>query len=182
MEFKDLIEQRRATRSLAPVTITDAMVESLAKSASLAPSCFNKQPWRFEFVYSANMLPKIKTALNSPGNDWAQAASLIIAVHSTRELDCMVKERDYFLFDTGMGVALMLLAGIEMGLVMHPIAGYDAIAAKSILGLPESHTVITLIIAGAKAAEFNPILNESQRASETVRPARFAFDAFAHKR
>jgi len=56
MEIKEGIESRRAYRSLDPVIITDELVQDLAKYAGLAPSCFNKQPWRFVFVYDREML------------------------------------------------------------------------------------------------------------------------------
>ncbi|MEK6795653.1 MAG: nitroreductase family protein [Spirochaetota bacterium] len=179
MELSTVINERRATRSLAPAIIDEAMVRRLAERASLAPSCFNKQPWRYVFVYGDAALTGLKTALNSPGNDWAQKASLITAVACRKEDDCVVKEREYYLFDTGMATALLLLSGTEMGLVMHPIAGFDENKAKDALGIPADHRLITLVIAGKKAVAADPILSESQRKAEAVRPERFSFNEFA---
>ena len=39
MELKELIERRRAYRSLAPVSITKELIYDLAGCAGLAPSC-----------------------------------------------------------------------------------------------------------------------------------------------
>ncbi|MCK4297935.1 MAG: nitroreductase family protein, partial [Planctomycetes bacterium] len=50
MEVREAIERRRAYRSLDPAPISDELIRDLAESASLAPSCFNNQPWRFVFV------------------------------------------------------------------------------------------------------------------------------------
>jgi nitroreductase len=52
----DAIEARRAYRSLDPVAITKNLIKDLARSASLAPSCFNYQPWRFIFVKDPDVL------------------------------------------------------------------------------------------------------------------------------
>ena len=71
MDVKTAIQSRRAYRSLAPAQITKELVEDLATAASLAPSCFNKQPWRFVFVYGQEALSQLRPVL-SKGNEWAQ--------------------------------------------------------------------------------------------------------------
>ncbi len=87
MKLMEIIENRRAYRSLQPVEITEEMVRDLATAASLSASCNNNQPWRFVFAYEKEALDKVKAAM-SKGNAWTQAASLIIAVCSRRDMDC----------------------------------------------------------------------------------------------
>ena len=94
MDVKQAIKERRAYRSLEPVTITEELVRHLAESAQLAPSCFNNQPWRFAFVYQPEALKSMHPAL-SRGNEWAQAGSMIIAVFSKKDFDCVPKGREY---------------------------------------------------------------------------------------
>jgi len=132
MDLKNIIDKRRAYRSLEPVEITENLVRDIAECVRLAPSCFNNQPWRFVFVYEPRMLKKLKSALSS-GNEWATTASMIVAVFSKKELDCVSDGRDYYLFDTGMGTAYLILRATDLGLVAHPIAGYDEGKVKSIL-------------------------------------------------
>ena len=81
MDVSRAIKKRREYRSLIPVEIQDDLIEDLARSAQLAPSCFNNQPWRFVFVRSPKMLEKMFDALSS-GNIWAHDASMIIAIFS----------------------------------------------------------------------------------------------------
>jgi len=90
MNVVDAIQQRRAYRSLAPVEITNILVEDLAKNAQLAPSCFNNQPWRYIFVYDPEILKKMHEALSS-GNEWVKTTSMIIVVLSKKEYDCIIK-------------------------------------------------------------------------------------------
>lgn len=179
MDIKQAIHQRRAYRSLDTVPITEELIKDLATSAQLAPSCFNNQPWRFVFVYDPEMLQQMHAALNR-GNVWAQAASLIIVVYSNKELDCQIRGRDYYLFDTGMATAFIILRATELGLVAHPIAGYKEHMVKEILGIPDEMTAITLVIVGKHSDEISPVLSEKQVGWEKERPERLPLEEFAY--
>ncbi len=179
MNVKEAIEKRRAYRSLDPVEITKELIEDLAKSAQLAPSCFNNQPWRFVFVYDKEILAKMKETL-SKGNEWAYDASLIIAVFSKKEFDCIIHDREYYLFGCGMAVGLLMLRATELGLVAHPIAGYSPKKVKEVLGIPDEMNVITLIIVGKHSETIKPVLTEKQAKDEKERPARFSLDKFVY--
>ena len=178
MDVKEAIKERRAYRSLEPVEITEGMIKDLAESSSLTCSCFNKQPWNFVFVKDNDKLLEMREAL-SEGNKWAYNASMIIAVFSKVELDCVVKEREYFLFDTGMAVGLMILRATELGLIAHPIAGFDEDKAKEILKIPQDMMLITLINVGKHSGEIKSELSRQQAEVENIRPPRKSFDEFA---
>jgi len=172
-----ILRSRRSLRSLAPVTITPELISALSRAASLAPSCYNKQPWRYIFVHDPQVLDKMHDAL-SKGNEWAQKSSLIIAVLSHPDLDCIIKDREYFLFDTGLATAMLLLKATDLNLVAHPIAGFDPAKVRAILDIPENMTVVTLVIVGARADHIDAELSEWQRAAETERPPRLTPDRF----
>ncbi len=178
MDVKEAIKERRAYRSLDAVQITRETIIDFAESASLSCSCFNKQPWNFVFVHDKDKLIEMHEAL-SEGNKWAYNASMIIAVFSKEELDCLVGERKYFLFDTGMAVGMMILRATEMGLVAHPIAGFDEDKAKKILNIPTEMRLITLIIVGKHSDEIKSELSENMAKGEKQRPPRKSFDEFA---
>ena len=178
MEVYKAIEKRRAYRSLEPVEITEETIKELAKSASLAPSCYNNQPWRFVFVKSKQKLEELFAALPK-GNNWAKASSMVIAVYSRKDFDCVIGDREYYLFDTGMATGFLLLRATEMGLVAHPIAGYDAVKAKAILKLPEEVTLIALVIVGKHSQKISDSLSDWQKQQETQRPPRKKFEEFA---
>lgn len=178
MDVTEAIHRRRAYRSLEPVTIDAELVRDLAEHARLAPSCFNNQPWRFVFAYDREVLGQLQAAMTR-GNDWVRNASMIIAVFSRPELDCQIHGRDYCWFDTGMATAFLLLRATELGLVAHPIAGYDEDRVKEVLGIPEEMVVIALVIVGRKASTISPLLSEKQVAWEKERPERLPLEAFA---
>ncbi len=177
MDVKEAINKRRAYRSLDPIKISDDIIQDLAESAQMAPSCMNKQPWRFIFIRDKNVLEKLFTTLTT-GNKWVEKASLIIAVFSNPKNDCIIGERFYYLFDTGMATAFILLRATELGLVAHPIAGFKEDPAKKILGIPDEMRLITLIIIGKHSKEINPVLSDSMKLGEKQRPPRKQLDDF----
>lgn len=178
MDVKEAIMTRRAYRSFVPVAITRQLVDDLAGCAGLAPSCNNNQPSRFVFVYDPAMLAKLHAAL-SEGNRWAKDSSLIIAACAKKDDDCTMPGRDYFLFDVGMAVAFILLRATELGLVAHPIAGYDENTAKQVLGVPAEMTLITLINVGKHTTGLKPFFSENQIKAEHGRPPRKSMSEYA---
>jgi len=179
MNIIQAIRERRAYRSLEQVKITKELIRDLARSIQLAPSCFNNQPWRFVFVYEPETLKNMHAAL-SRGNEWAQSASMIIAVFSKKEDDCIIRDREYHQFDTGMGVGFLILRATELGLVAHPIAGFSPKKTREILGIPEEYQVITLIIVGKHTKQINPVLSEKQVEAERTRPERMPLKKFVY--
>jgi nitroreductase len=178
MDVIQAIEARRAYRSFDPVAITDDVVWDLARAASLSASCFNDQPWRYVFVRSPDLLAKVFAAMTK-GNQWTERASMIIAVFSRPELDCIIRDREYYGFDTGMATALLILRATELGLVAHPIAGFRPDEVKPLLGIPEDMKLLTLVIVGKHAAVPNPILSEKQLRDEAERPPRLPLERIA---
>jgi len=142
------IETRRAKRALSTEPVSQQQVELLIRAAHLAPSCFNSQPWRFVVIDEEETLAAVKDAMPK-GNYWTKPAPVIIAVASQRDLDCALSDdRDYFLFGCGMAVGNVMIQATQMDLVAHPIAGYNPVRVKEMLGIPEEYTLITLVIVG----------------------------------
>jgi len=100
---------------------------------------------------------------------------MIIVAFAKKEEDCIIKgaefEREYYLFDVGQAVGYLILQATELGLVAHPIAGYNPKKVHEHLSIPTDFTVINLIIVGKKDANIEH-LSEKQRKSEFERPAR----------
>lgn len=177
LDVKEAILKRRAYRSLDPVEITEDLIHDLAECAQLAPSCMNKQPWNLVFIKEKTQLDKIFTTL-SKGNKWVEKASLIIVVFGKMEEDCHMGERLYYLFDLGLASSQIILRATELGLVAHPIAGFNPDQVKEILKIPEDSLVITLINIRKHSDEINPELSENMKLGEKQRPPRKDLDEF----
>jgi nitroreductase len=158
------IQTRRALRALDGRPIPEETVERMLTAATLAPSCFNNQPWRFVAVRRPEELEKVRDNL-SGGNYWARTAPLIVLVLTQPELDCRLDDRrDYALFGAGLAVENLLLQATREGLIAHPIAGFKPVPIKEALGIPQELILITLVIVGYPGDESG--LNEKHRALE----------------
>ncbi len=179
MDVKTAVETRRSYRALEKVAITDEIIYSLAEAAQLMPSCFNNQSWRYVFVKDDAQL-KALWNVYAPGNEWCREGSLVIAVFTKKELDCVIRGREYALFDTGLATGALMLRATELGLVTHAIAGYDEGKGKEVLGIPADMQLITFIIVGKKALKIPDTFTPQQKEAEIQRPARKPFKEFAY--
>ena len=175
----DKIINRRSYRSLEKIEITPELIETLGKAVQLSPSCFNNQPWHFIFTYETETLNKLFESL-SKGNVWATHASMIIATCAKKEDDCVINDRNYYLFDLGLASSSLILQATHMGFVAHPIAGYSPKKVREVLCIPDEYMVITLIIIGKHSDSLPEYLSEKQVKAEKERPARKSLETFIH--
>ncbi|MFN3282977.1 MAG: nitroreductase family protein, partial [Pseudothermotoga sp.] len=83
-----------------------------------------------------------------------------------KDMACQLSDgRDYFLFDLGEAVAFMQIQATQMGLIAHPVAGFDPIVVKKILSIPEEDVVITIVAVGYPSGDLSQ-LSEKHRDAE----------------
>ena len=165
MDILKPIEKRRALRALAETPIPEETLLRLVRAAHLAPSCNNNQPWRIVTVVDPARLEALKTSL-APGNYWAKKSPAIAAFVTSLDWDARLEGgRDYAFFDLGMAAMAYQLQAVEEGLIVHPIAGFNAATAKEALGVPETAVVETLVILGYPGDSSG--LSERHREAET---------------
>jgi nitroreductase len=171
MNVNEAIHQRRAFRSLDPEPLSQGEIDKLETAIQLAPSCFNNQPWQYVFVTDKEKREEMKTVL-SKGNEWAYHASTYVAVCARKEDDCIIYDREYYLFDTGIATGFLILQATELGFVAHPIAGYSPKKTRKVLGISEDMQVIALVIIGKHKKPVRGSLSEKQKEAEMKRPKR----------
>lgn len=179
MDLKDVIQKRRAYRSLDSIEISNEIINELIEAAQLAPSCYNNQPWNYIFIRDITKRKEVYNYL-SKTNKWIHNCSLIVAVFSEPELDCIIHDRTYYLFDSGLATAFLILRATELGLVAHPIAGFNEEGTKRVLGIPEKMRLITLVIVGKHSTDIKEELSEKQKEIEQRRPERKSLPQFAY--
>ncbi len=172
-----LIAARQSRRAFAATSLPDDVLTTLLEAARWAPSCANRQAWRFVVVRTPEGLARLQPTL-SAGNDWAKAAPVLIAVVSREDFSMTIGERAYYLFDCGLAVENLLLQGTHLGLVCHPMAGFDEVEARDALALPEGLQVLALIALGypGNFAE----LDEATQAKERYPRTRKALEEIVH--
>lgn len=165
---------RRALRALSDRPLDQTVVRRLFEAATLAPSCANKQPWRFVAVQDAGLLDQIRGTL-SDGNYWAKKAPLIVAAWTHLDYDARLPDgREFALFDLGQAVMAFQFQAQHEGLVTHPMAGFDAVKAAAVLGLPEGAVLPVLISVSFSGPADH--LNDKHREGETSPRSRKPID------
>lgn len=171
MEVVEAIRTRRAKRAIGPQPVEPEKVAGLIEAMRLSASCNNSQPWRVVVCRTPEALTVARMAL-SKGNVWASRAPIIMVISARVEDDCHSSDRrDYFLFSSGLAVGQMLLRAIELGIIAHPIGGFDPLLLKRELGIPEEYVVITMVIIGYLDADTS-LMSEKQKGLEQNRPER----------
>ena len=174
--FKDLLQARRAYRALLPAPVPRSHQLIMAQAASLAPSCFNHQPWKFLFISGEHSLSLWQEALTD-GNYWAKRASLAVVVYTDDEWDCVIKKRRYASFDTGMAAFSLILTATELGYVAHPIAGFSPSKIAKQFHIDPQPDFMACIVIGKKTEDLS-VLEERHHKEEKERPPRKDFDEF----
>jgi len=171
LDVLESIQKRRALRIFDTRPVETEKISALVEAMRLAPSCNNNQPWRIVVCRDQESLERARKAL-SKGNVYATRAPAVFVVAAKLDDDCHLSDRrDYFLFGCGMAVGLMMLRATELGLIAHPIAGYDPILLKKELGIPDEYVAITMVNIAYPGTD-DSLLSDKQKELEKARPAR----------
>jgi nitroreductase len=178
MDVSMAVQERRARRALDTKPVEREKVDAMVEAMRLSASCNNNQPWRVIVARKSESLAAIKAHLPK-GNGWATRSPLIFAVSARPEDDCRQSDRrDYFMFSCGLAVGQLVLRATELGLIAHPISGYDPLLIKQALGIPVEFLLVALVICGYLGND-TALLSEKQLLAEKERPPRIAIgDAF----
>jgi glutaredoxin-dependent peroxiredoxin len=175
MDVSNAVQERRARRALDTKPVEREMVDTLVEAIRLAPSCNNNQPWRVIVARTPESLGAIKAHLPK-GNSWATRSPLIFVVSARPEDDCRQSDRrDYFMFGCGLAVGQLTLRATELGLIAHPISGYEPLLTKQALGIPDEYLLVALVICGYPGNDTS-LLSEKQLLAERERPPRKAIE------
>lgn len=151
MTILEELERRRARRAMREEPVEAGILERILEAGTLAPSCFNNQPWRIVAV-ARDLHPERHAAVAAtltPGNAWALRAPVYLALCTKASLDCRMDEgRDYAYFDLGQAALAIQLQAVREGLYAHPIAGFAAARLRQAAGIPQDLVPLCMIILG----------------------------------
>lgn len=145
------IKIRRSGYAFSDKAIEPEKVEALFEAARWAPSSRNLQPWRY--VYALHTDPEFQILLNLlfEGNQrWAKnAAVLILSLAQTKyRFQDTISENRHGLHDTGLANSLLIVQAIHMGLLAHPMGGFDVNRSIQELNIPDDYEPVAMIAIG----------------------------------
>lgn len=123
MDFRNVLESRRSIRKFTLDTVGEEVLMEAIRSATLAPSAHNRQPWKFKIV-SKDEKGKIAAALREktkdiPGHTGVHTAGVIDDANQLIVvfIDNQISEnRDMDLLSIGGAIENMILSFNNMGI------------------------------------------------------------------
>jgi nitroreductase len=171
-ELSPLLAGRRSPRAFDPAhELADTELDLLLEALRWAPSASNTQPWRVAVARRGTPEHAVLVGLLKPGNaGWApQASALLLVAAQERTED---GPRPWAAYDTGGAVGHLTVQAQALGLAVHQMGGFDAVAAASRLQLPEGVRPLVVVAVGRALdpADAPADLREREQAPRTRRP------------
>jgi nitroreductase len=142
------IEKRRSPLVFLEEDVEKHKIDAIVEAARWAPSCFNKQPWKYVFVSkNDSSRPNLEAAL-ALGNGWARRAPYLVAVGAHPDGACKTNGIPYYAYDVGLSVMTLTIEAEHQGLRVHQMAGWTEEKVKEALSFPEGYRVVVVFALG----------------------------------
>lgn len=160
MNFDSVLEGRRSVRAYDEnKRVTSKQVEQLVQSAIYAPSWKNSQTARYYCAVSEQGIEKVKSCLPEFNVKNSQNAALIVTTFVSNrsgfnrdgspDNECA---NGWGYYDLGLHNENLVLKAYEMGLGTLIMGIRDGDALRSVLNIPDTETVVSVIAVGYPAA------------------------------
>ncbi len=150
-ELLPALSARRARRAFDPGAVPADIQDLLWRAVSVAPSHGNAQSVRLLVARSAATEAMLAAALSEGNRSWAPAAPLLVALGALpahERGDAYGPERALWSFHAGIGAANLMTQATALGLVAHPMAGFDEAAVRAAFSAPDDLRVLVVFAIG----------------------------------
>ncbi|HOG59359.1 MAG TPA: nitroreductase family protein [Anaerolineaceae bacterium] len=145
---EDFIIQRWSARAMSGEALPQEELLRLFEAARWAPSSGNFQEWFFLYAHrGTEQFDGFFSLLDIWNQEWCARASVLLVVLSNR-ISSKGKEISTHAFDTGMAFENLALQGTAMGLVVHPMAGFNYERARAELRIPDAYSIHCMAAVG----------------------------------
>lgn len=146
----DLIKNRKSTRSFSTQPIEPERISSLFEATRWAPSSTNEQPWVFMYATrdQTDFWNKMFSCLNDGNKIWAKDAPLLILSLARRNFSRYPGANAYAMYDLGGAISFLSLQGVEMGLQVRQMAGFNRDRTITQLNIPDKYELGVFIAVG----------------------------------
>lgn len=141
---------------------------SICEAARWAPSCFNDQPYRFLIWDKYHNLKDYERGFNCLGEwnqRWVRTAPVLICVFADNKFRHNGKPNRWTQFDTGAAAQNLYLQAVSLGLMAHPMGGFDVEKVKSEFNVPSDFTPMAMIAVGFQSEDIS-VLDEDHKNEE----------------
>ena len=117
-------------------------------------------------------LARAREALKPGNRTWADRAPALLVVCANPEDDGIFYGQPLYLFDCGLATENLLLQGIEEGLVLHPMAGWEEDKMRAALEIPDPYRAVVTVAVGypGRIEDLSEQLRQRETAERTRKP------------
>lgn len=145
-----MISERRSTLAFSKKPIEGPKIHQLFEAARWAPSSYNEQPWRF--IYGLQEEPdsfvKLFDCLTDGNKEWVKDAQMLVLSIAKTNFSMNDQSNFYARHDVGLATQNLMLQAVHMGLVVHPMGGFDKKKAAEVLAIPSGYEPVAMIAVG----------------------------------
>lgn len=163
-----LIRQRWSGRAFTNQPIESHDLHTLFEAASWSPSANNEQPWLYWYAHRADSeaFNALLDCLLPANQAWAKQAAVLVASVARRTFAASGKINSHSQYDTGSANMALLIQATELGIMGHPMGGFDPQKLSDRLGLTDDHEPMVMIALGYSGSP--TWLDEPFRTRETT--------------
>ncbi len=147
----EMLARRWSPRAFAEERpVEPEALHSLLEAVRWAPSSSNEQPWRF--VVATREEPaeydRLLACLLEGNRKWAYRAPVLILSVARMDFEADSRPNRHAFHDVGLATENLLLQATALGLVAHPMAGFDIEKARADLKIPCGYEPVAMIAVG----------------------------------
>lgn len=145
----EIFLRRWSSRAMSGEALTRTEVATVLEAARWAPSAYNEQPWRFLYVFPDSPLwTTYVDTLFEVQRQWVARAGALALILSRRTYERSGKPSRAYSFDAGAACQNACLKAAAMGLVSHVVQGFDDLALRRALAVPDVFSVEFILVLG----------------------------------
>jgi nitroreductase len=150
MEIIESIKKRYSTIAFSLRPVEEEKIYRIIEAASWAASARNEQPWRFIIgrKENDNYYRPIYNSLADANKIWAKNAPVLVVTLAKKNYQYQDRPNQFAWHDVGMATAHMLLQTTELGLLSHPMGGFDKDIITAAFNIPEILEPVAVIALG----------------------------------
>ena len=146
--IEPLILPRWSARAMSGEPLPQSELLRIFEAARWAPSRANNQGWFFLYAHrDTPAFAQFYSLLDEDNRGWCNRAAVLVVILSRRSTDDGRPIR-VNAFDAGTAFENLALQAKAMGLVVHPMAGFDVERTRSEFHVPDHYEVLFMVAIG----------------------------------
>lgn len=173
----EILAQRWSPRAFSTQPVESEKLQRLFEAARWAASSSNVQPWRFLITrHGEESFRKLHDCLMDGNKPWTENVPvLLLSVTDTMfpaKGDKPARENPTAKHDLGLAFANLSFQATELGLHLHPMAGFDKEKVKTAFSIPSTYEPVTVTAIGylADSSTLSESLREREEAPRVRKP------------